>query len=152
MAEDNSDLFKEINHYLEDRQKWERRQVLWVRMRGQGVGRPSKPWPNAANLHIPVADTIIGKLKPYYVVWIFGPELLAAFYSLEQQGDSYTDAVAQWFDYKVRETSNFSEQTICAIDSCLQNGMGILKTYWDARSNKLAYASVLPYFLIVPTH
>ena len=150
MPEDNTELFAEINNDLKDRQKWERRQVLWNRMRGQGVGRATKPWPAAANMHIPVADTIIGKLKPYYIVWIFGPELLASFYSLDDQGDSYTDAVAQWFDYKVRETSNFSEQTVCAVDSCLQNGNGIVKTYWDAGASKLAYASVHPYFIIVP--
>lgn len=148
--EDNSELFKEINNDLQDRQKWERRQVLWNRMRGQGVGRATKPWPAAANMHIPISDTIIGKLKPYYIVWIFGPELLASFYSLDDQGDSYTDAVAQWFDYKVRESSNFSEQMICAVDSCLQNGMGIIKTYWDAKANQLAYTSVHPYFIIMP--
>lgn len=151
MPEDtNKELFAEINEDLKDRQKWERRQVLWNRMRGQGVGRATKPWPAAANMHIPVADTIIGKLKPYYIVWIFGPELLASFYSLDDQGDSYTNAVAQWFDYKVRESSNFSEQMVCAVDSCLQNGNGIIKTYWDARANRVAYASVHPYFVIVP--
>lgn len=150
MPEDNSDLYGEITSDLEDRQKWEYRQILWSKMRGQGVGRANRPWPGAANVHVPVADTIIGKLKPYYVVWIFGPELLAAFYSLQDQGDSYTDSVAQWFDYKVREISNFSEQAICGIDSCLQNGMGIIKAYWDAAASKLAFASVHPYFVIVP--
>jgi hypothetical protein len=148
--EDNSELYEEINNDLQDRSKWEARQILWAKMRGQGVGRANRPWPGAANVHVPVADTIIGKLKPYYVVWIFGPELLASFYSLEEQGDSYTDSVAQWFDYKVREISNFSEQAICAIDSCLQNGMGVIKTYWDVAANRLAFASVHPYFIIMP--
>ncbi len=148
--EDNSELFGDIQHDLEDRQKWEARQVLWMRMRGQGAGRANRPWPGAANVHVPIADTIIGKLKPYYVVWIFGPELLASFYSLDTQGDSYTDSVAQWFDYKVRECSNFSEQAICAIDSCLQNGLGILKPYWDPEAEALSFTSIHPYFVIVP--
>jgi hypothetical protein len=150
VPEDNSELYGLIQEDLEDRQRWEGRQIIWNRMRNQGVGRHNRPWPGAANAHVPIADTIISKLKPYYIVWIFGPELLASFYSLDRQGDSYTDSVAQWFDYKVRECSNFSEQTVCAVDSCLQNGMGILKPYWDPLANSIAFASVHPYFVIVP--
>jgi hypothetical protein len=149
---DNAELFEEINSDLRDRQNWESRQVLWAKMRGSGVGRASRPWAGAANLHVPIADTIITKLKPYYIVWVFGPELLASFYSLDDQGDSYTDAVAQWFDYKVREISNFTEQVICAVDSLLQNGLGILKTFWDDGAQKLSFTSIHPYFVIVPPY
>ena len=101
-------------------------------MRKHGVRRARKPWSGAADMHIPLGDTIIGKLKAYYVQWVFGPELLASFYSLETQGDSYTDSVAQWFDYKVRECSNFTRAAMCAMDTTLQNGVGLIKTYWDA--------------------
>lgn len=149
---DNEELYSEICEDLEDRSGWQGRQILWSKMRGGGVGRPNRPWAGAANVHVPVADTIINKLKPYYVVWVFGPELLASFYSMDDQGDSYTDAVSQWFDYKVREQSNFSEQLVCTIDSLLQNGLGILKTYWDVKAERLSYASVHPYFIIVPPY
>lgn len=152
MSEDNHELYGEINNDLRDRLKWEWRQITWQKMRNHGVGRANRPWPGAANTHVPLSDTIINKLKPYYVVWIFGPELLASFYSLDEQGDSYTNSVAQWFDYKVRECSNFSEQIVCGIDSCLQNGMGIIKTYWDTSAERIAYASVHPYFVIVPPY
>ena len=152
MPEDNHELFGDLNNDLRDRLKWEWRQITWQKMRNLGVGRANRPWPGAANAHVPIADTIIGKLKPYYVVWIFGPELLASFYSLDAQGDSYTDSVGQWFDYKVRECSNFSEQIVCAIDSCLQNGMGIIKTYWDTELERIAYCSINPYFVIVPPY
>jgi hypothetical protein len=147
---ENEDLFAEINSDLEERNAWEARQRLWLKMRGQGAGRANRPWPGAANVHVPVADTVISKLKPYYVIWCLGPELVASFYSLHSQGDSYTDACAKWFDYKVREVSNFTEQLICAIDSCLQNGAGILKPYWDVAANKLAFQSINPYYVIVP--
>jgi len=152
MGESNHDLYGDINDDLRDRLKWEHRQITWQKMRNLGVGRANRPWPGAANAHVPIADTIIGKLKPYYVVWIFGPELLASFYSLDDQGDAYTDSVAQWFDYKVRERSNFSEQIVCGIDSCLQNGMGIMKSYWDVNAGRIAYCSVNPYFMIVPPY
>ena len=150
MPDDNSELFEDICNDLKDRQAWEGRQILWSRMRGQGVKRARKPWPGAADMHVPIGDTIIGKLKAYYIQWIFGPELLASFYSLSDQGDSYTDSVSQWFDYQVRECSNFPTIAICAIDSCLQNGMGFLKPYWDSRKERLAFASIHPYFIITP--
>jgi hypothetical protein len=152
MPESQEELYAEIVEDLEDRSSWESRQILWSKMRGQGVGRPNRPWPGAANVHVPIADTLIGKLKPYYLVWVMGPELLASFYSLEEQGDSYTDAVSQWFDYKVREGSNFGDSLICVIDSLLQNGLGVLKTYWDVKANRIAYASIHPYFIIVPPY
>src|SRR5215471_646265 len=149
---DNHELYGDINNDLRDRLKWEHRQIIWQKMRNLGMGRVNRPWPGAANMHVPIADTIINKLKAYYIVWIFGPELLASFYSLNDQGDSYTDSVAQWFDYKVRETSNFSDQVICAVDSCLQNGCGIIKTYWDSNLERISYCSIHPYFVIVPPY
>jgi hypothetical protein len=150
VADENSELFGEINQDLEERNAWEARQRLWLKMRGQGAGRANRPWPGAANVHVPVADTIISKIKPYYVIWVLGPELLASFYSLHSQGDSYTDAAAKWFDYKVRECSNFTEQFICGVDSCLQNGHGVIKPYWDLNAERLAFQSINPYYIIVP--
>jgi hypothetical protein len=145
-----NEVYEEIVLDIQDRLMWERRQILWSRMRNHGVRRQSLPWPGAANAHVPIGDTIITKLKPYYIQWIFGPELLSSFYSLEDQGESYTNIVAQWFDYKVRECSNFPIQCMCGIDSCLQNGNGILKTYWDVDKERLAFASVHPYYIVVP--
>ena len=150
MSDDNKELYEDICEDLKDRQAWESRQILWAKMRNQGVKRTRKPWPGAADMHVPIGDTIINKLKAYYVQWIFGPELLASFYALEDQGDSYTDSVAQWFDYQVRENTNFPTMAICAIDSLLQNGMGFLKPYWDSGKERLAFASIHPYFVIVP--
>jgi hypothetical protein len=150
--DDKNELYSKIVDDLEDRSSWESRQILWGRMRNQGVRRQRKPWNGAADTHVPLADTIINKLKAYYIQWIFGPELLASFFSLEEQGDSYTDSVSQWFDYQVRERSNFPTMAICAIDSLLQNGMGFLKPYWDAGKEQLSFASIHPYFIIVPPY
>lgn len=145
-------LYCDIVADLEDRSDWENRQALWYKMRTAGVRRARKPWPGAADMHVPVGDTIINKLKAYYIQWIFGPELLASFYALEKQGDSYESAVAQWFDYQVRTKSNFARAAVCAVDSILQNGMGFLKTYYDQDRGELAFASIHPYFVIMPVY
>ena len=146
----DNELYGKILKDLDDRSDWEGRQILWGKMRKHGVRRARKPWSGAADMHVPLGDTIISKLKAYYVQWVFGPELLASFYSLESQGDSYTDSVAQWFDYRVRERSNFTRAMMCAMDSTLQNGMGLIKTYWDGAKDRLAFASIHPYFVITP--
>jgi hypothetical protein len=148
--DDTQDLYEKICKDLEDRSDWEGRVLLWHKMRTAGVKRSRKPWPGAADMHVPIGDTIIGKLKSFYMTWVFSPELLASFYALEDQGDSYTDSVAQWFDFQLREKSNFTNMMMCALDSTLQNGIGLVKTYWDAARNQLAFASIHPYYLIVP--
>jgi hypothetical protein len=148
---DRKELFGSICDDLRHRAKWEARQSRWMVMRDFGLKRLAKPWPAAADMHIPLGDTIINKLKAYYIQWIFGPELLAAFYSLKDQGDSYTDNVAQWFNYQVREKSNFPIQTMVMVDSILQNGLGFVKTYWDTQYNCLSFQSIAPYYVIVPS-
>ena len=67
MADENSELYEDICEDLKDRQAWESRQILWAKMRNQGVKRTRKPWPGAADMHVPIGDTIIGKLKAYYI-------------------------------------------------------------------------------------
>jgi hypothetical protein len=145
-----NELYEQICDDIEDRADWEGKLLLWHKMRTEGVKRSRKPWSGAADMHVPIGDTIIGKLKAYYMQWVFGPELLASFYSLEETGDSYQDSVAQWFDYQLRENSNFTVMVMCALDSTLQNGIGIVKTYWDHSRNQLSFQSVHPYYIVVP--
>jgi hypothetical protein len=145
-----NDVYAEVIQDLRVRLDWENRQMIWTKMRNFGLRRISKPWPMASDLHVPIGDTIINKLKAYFLQWVFGPELLASFYSLSDQGDSYTDSVAQWFNYQVREKSNFPTQCVYAIDSDLQNGMGILKIYWDVDKRSIGFCSVLPFYCVVP--
>lgn len=147
---EKNEIYSDVLDDLEDRSEWENRLIIWAKMRGEGVRRALKPWPGAADTHVPIADTIINKVKSYYVQWIFGPELLASFYALQPVGDGYTSSVARWFDYQVRQCSNFQTQAICGIDSCLQNGMGFLKIWWDDKKCRLCFTSVNPYFIIVP--
>lgn len=145
-----NELYEKILDDIDARSDWEGQQILWHKMRHDGVKRSRKPWAGAADMHVPIGDTIISKLKAYYMQWIFGPELLASFYSLDQTGDSYQDAVARWFDYQLRECSNFTPAAMIALDSLLQNGMGFMKTYWDSDREQLAFSPIHPYFIIVP--
>jgi len=78
-------------------------------MRHAGLRRKFKPWPNAADLHYPLADSIINKLKPFYFQQIFASELIAHFtpwsdVKSEQKPDAMS--AMMWFDYQMRQNSN----------------------------------------------
>jgi hypothetical protein len=145
-----NEVYAEVIADLRARTSWENRQMVWSKMRNFGLRRVAKPWPAAADMHVPIGDTVINKLKAYFLQWIFGPELLASFYSLKDQGDSYTDSVAQWFNYQVREKSNFSRETIYAVDSDLESGLGVLKVYWDVDKDRIGFQSCPPFYVVVP--
>ena len=54
---DNSELYESICDDLDDRSSWEARQVIWNKMRNQGIKRARKPWAGAADMHVPIGDT-----------------------------------------------------------------------------------------------
>ena len=135
---------------LRDRSLWETRQQLFYDLRHHGVRRKSKPWPGASDAHFPLSDTIISNLKPYYVQQLFALDVVATFVSLRDQNTAVTTAASQWFDYKLKQSSNLQTEIISAIDAMLVSGRGILKTTYDFDKNGLRFESVDPMHLIVP--
>ena len=56
-------LHERIDGALKDRTEWEERQRIWYAMRRNGVRRPRREaW--QADMHLPIADNAIEKLKP----------------------------------------------------------------------------------------
>ena len=75
---DRNDLFNALLDDLRARTGWEERQRIWYEMRHNGLRRKKKlPW--QADLHYPLADSIIGKLKPFYYQQVFSNEVIATF-------------------------------------------------------------------------
>src|SRR3954471_14346250 len=64
---------------IRSRQVWLSRQALWYEMRHLGLRRTNKPFPGASELHYPLADSIIEKLKPFYFNQLFATETVAQF-------------------------------------------------------------------------
>lgn len=143
--------YAEITDAISDRKQWEDRQAVWYQMRHDGIRRANKPWKNAADMHFPLADTIVEKLKPFYVAQVFGQETVATFVSLAPEMIPHQTAAAQWFDYQLRQNSNFEEELFIAIDKMAERGKCVVKTYWDAKADRLAFDAIDPLHLIVPT-
>lgn len=140
----------EILAALNARKVWEDRQATWYQMRHDGLRRRNKPFPNAADLHYPLADTLIEKQKPDAVAQVTGMETVATFTGLTQQAAGYASAAAQWFDYQLKQQSNFEDEVEIAADRMMQGGKVPVKVYWDAERGRLVWEAINPVFLIVP--
>jgi len=143
-------LHSAITDDLNARLSWESRQKLWYEMRHNGLRRKHKPWPMAADLHFPLADSIINKLKPFYFQQIYSSELLAHFVPWRQQESGLTESSAMWFDYKLRQSSNLETEIQACIDHMLMAGLSLLKVIWDVDKGQIRFDACHPLHIIVP--
>jgi hypothetical protein len=137
---------------INNRSTWEQRQLKWYQMRHNGLRRRSKPWPNAADLHFPLSDTIIGKLKPYYFEQLFATDTVASFTARRNQDIALTTAAGRWFDYKLKQKSNLETEVLSWIDHMLTPGRAVIKVRWDTTKKQLCFDAINPLNLIVPPH
>ncbi len=69
----------QIVEAVSQRSPWELRQTRWYELRHNGLRRVNKPWPKAADLHWPLIDTAIEKLKPLFLQQALGMDVVASF-------------------------------------------------------------------------
>lgn len=142
---------EKLLNVLRERQGWEERVRLWYEMRHDGLRRRNKPFPGAADLHYALIDQVIEKLKPFYSSVIWSGPRLANFTSLTKSGTEAAETAADFFDYLLREKSNFSEEILRAIDWMLLAGRGIMQVKWNDASG-FDFESINPLEMIVPNH
>lgn len=141
---------EEILAAVTARRLWEDRQATFYQMRHDGLRRRHKPWPNAADLHYPLVDTLIEKQKPAFVQQIFATETVASFTATRAEWQAYQTAAGQWFDYKLKQRSNFEDEIVVAADRMLQGGKAVMKVYWDAEEGQLTFEAPRTTDIIVP--
>lgn len=146
----DKDLISQIREDISSRRAWADRQSVWYQMRRDGLRRKVKPFPGAADMHFPLVDSVIEKLKPFYLNQLFATERLADFISKDPQAGEEATNAAWWFDYKVKHKSNLEREIAYVFDCMLQNGRGIAKITWDADKKCLHFDSIEPIYLIVP--
>lgn len=141
----HTSVLKDVSH----RETWESRQRVWYEMRHDGLRRRNKEdW--QADLHHPLSDTIIGKLKPYYFEQLFSTDTLATFLSLRPQTRGVATTASQWHDHKVKQRSNLETEIVAVIDHMLMSGRSVIKCTWDAEQKRLHHEAVEPHRVIVP--
>ena len=91
-------------------------------MRHVGLRRISSPYPGAADLHFPLIDSIIERLKPFFYNQLYGNDQFAAFTSLKTQPADTTSAVGAWFDYRLKQKTNLERKMLTCIDAMCMAG------------------------------
>jgi len=144
------ELSDQIIKDIKDRSRWETRQKLWYEMRHNGLRRKSKPWRNASDLHFPLADSVIERLKPFYYMQVVGMDTIASFVPMRQQDNGLTVTAERWFDYQTKEKTNFLTECLTWIDHGLMSGRSVVKVYWDSERKEVRYDAIDPMMLVVP--
>ncbi len=143
-------LFNDIQDALKSRVDWASRQVTFYKLRHQGLRRINKPYPNAADLHFPLVDTMIERIKPFYFQQLYATEQFATFVSLNSQLAPLTSAAASWFDYRLKQKTNLEREIMAVIDFMLMTGRAVLKVSWDTEQKYICFDGVDPSYFIVP--
>lgn len=129
---------------------WEDKQRIWYEMRHEGLRRQSKPFPSAADLHFPMADGMIDKLKPFFFAQVFGNEHVATFIAEKPQAKELSRAAGAAFDYHLKEETNFFEEILSNIDNMEMSGGAPIKVRWCVKRKRLEFDAIDPLFVIVP--
>ncbi len=147
-------LHERLTGALQERSVWEERNRIWYEMRHDGLKRRNKPFPRAADLHMPIADNAVEKLKPFYVNSIFSRQRLASFTTLgagelATAGADASDAL----DWTLRNESNYEVETGHLIDLMLTySGKIMMKIRWDMKANYgsggVVFEAIDPLFFI----
>lgn len=143
-------LHSEILDAIKARSGWDNKQEVYYQMRHDGLRRKRKPYANAADLHQPLIDAAIEKLKPFYHSQAFGPQRLVEFVARRSDLRPHCEAASDGFDWILREETNLSLSLLSAVDYMLVRGRGILKVVWDPDDKALSFLPIDPVFLIVP--
>lgn len=143
-------LGKAVTGDLSNRKGWEKRQRLWYQMRHHGLRRKYKPFPYAADLHWPLADTIIKKKKPILFEQLFMGEMVCQFIPWKEQSQAQTMDAMMYYDYNIRHRSNFETEMMGAIDTQLMAGLAFVKNTWNVDKSQLQFEYIHPLYVVVP--
>lgn len=146
----DQNLHAEILSAIKDRSGWDQKQEVYYQMRHEGLRRKRKPYANAADLHMPLIDTSIEKLKPFFHAQAFGAQRLVEFVARRRDLAPHCEAASDGFDWALREETNLSNSLLSAVDYMLVRGRGIVKVVWDDDDKALGFLPIDPVFLIVP--
>ena len=143
---------EEILEAVSARVTWENRQAIWYKMRHDGLRRVNKPFPGAADMHFPLGDMLIEKLKPFYLSQLYAGDTVASFTSTRADSVAHQNAVALWFDHQLKQESNFEDEIAIAADKMLNCAVVPVKVFWDAMRERIRFEAINPIHLIVPPH
>jgi hypothetical protein len=145
-----SDIHEAAVKAVNDRSAWEG-ELANAYLRRKRKIRGKKAYPGASNLVLPLCDTIVRKLTPFYTAQLTATELPAKFTFLgpkEQRGPERD--MAELFGWHVFRQGQFVACMRRVIDSMLTYRLGWLHLGWDAGEKRLVFKAKLPLYVIAP--
>lgn len=128
-------LFERGCQIIAARTQWETKQRLYSVMRHDGLRRRRKPFVGAADMHFPLIDMNIRKGKPFWISQALSTERLASFVALQQQEQAMTTAAADYFDFEIKQNSNYLPELFSWVDIMCLRGRGAIKIVTDPFDN-----------------
>ena len=145
-----NELHEQILTAIKDRKDWAERQAAWYTMRHDGIRRGNKSYPGQPDGHFPLIDASIDQHKPFYVQQIYANGSIAAFVSKKPQHAGRKAEIEAWFDYQVKQESNFEREAISGVDSTLEKGGAPVKVFWNTKRKRLQFCVCDTLHVIVP--
>lgn len=144
------ELFDQGCEAIANRSTWEQKQRLYYQMRHDGLRRRNKPWPTAADMHFPMVDMDIRRVKPFWESQATSFDKLASFVSMRSQAQAETAAAGDYFDFVLKNETEFETELLRAIDGMLQRGRGIVRAVVDPfNDNEIVCESIdMPFILM----
>ena len=148
----NEKIYEKVSEALVDRQDYEKRLAKFEHQRF-GKDRPrtnNDPWPNASNYRRKKSDEIIEQKKAFYSQIIHSSQYIANFKALIPQNLEFANLNEAYYDYIVKEKTEFERAMIYALDKGLQDGTSFVKITWDIDNQIPVFKWIENLMIIVP--
>jgi hypothetical protein len=66
--------------------------------------------------------------------------------------NAYTKVAEDWFNYKIREKTNFTDEVLSWVDYTLMSGRGVMKCFWNPGDKRVGFEAVDPMYFVVPAY
>jgi hypothetical protein len=143
----------EVMEALDARRDWEQR-IAQLHAQYYGLDRPevqTYPWPGASNHRYLLAQMTIAKQLPMRNKLIHSAKNIVTMISRKKELISKAPLFSQYFDFYTKQRTKFEKQIQYAAWEQMQNGLCIVKTYFDIEKKRVVHETVPAIFFIVPS-
>lgn len=127
----------EVDLAISQREEFITKQNKWYRKRYGIRPKATFPWFNASNLHIPVQDKMIRKLKPEYVGVAYNTMPMCELSTEDIEKMEIGEQASWQFDYLLRTRMDIFPETVLLADKMLGKGFCLVKIIYDRQTESV---------------
>jgi hypothetical protein len=138
---------------LDARRDWETR-IAQLHAQRYGYDAPPEmnyPWPGASNHRYLLADMTIARLLPIRSKLIYSSKNIVNMIARKKEMISKAPLMSGYFDFFVKQRTPFEKQIQYCANYHMQDGLTIMKTFFDWEKKKIVDEVVPSIFFIVPS-